>query len=80
MLARYEQTNLQLLRNSLLMSLGNMPLTIFIIVTAFIIADLSLHNGSLMILFFSIFLFIGFALLARVFSVFFRRAFLKSSR
>lgn len=77
MLARYEQTNLQLIRNSLLISLGNIPLTIFIIVLTAVIVDLALHNGSLLILFFSIFLFIGFALLARLFSVFIKRAFLK---
>ena len=77
MLARYEQTNLQLLKNSLLISLANFPLTIFITVIIGIIVDLSLHNGSLMIMFFSIFLFIGFALLARIFSIFFKRAFLK---
>lgn len=80
MLARYEQTNLQLIRNSLLISLGNIPLTVFIIVLTAVILDLALHNGSLMILFFSIFLFIGFALLARLFSVFFKRAFLNISQ
>ena len=80
MLARYEQTNLQLLKNSLLISLGNIPLTVFIIVITAVLTDLALHNGSLLILFFSIFLFIGFALLARIFSVFFRRAFLKTSQ
>lgn len=77
MLARYEQSNLQLIRNSLLLSLGNIPLTIFIVVITGIIIDLSVHNGSLMVLFVSIFLFIGFALLARFFSIFIRRAFLR---
>ena len=80
MLAKYEQTNLQLLKNSLLMSVSNIPLTIFIVVIFWVIADLSIHNGSLMILFFSLFLFIGFALLARIFSIFFRRAFMRISR
>lgn len=76
MLARYEQGNLQLIKNSLLLSLGNIPLTIFIIVITGIIIDLSIHNGSLLVLFFSIFLFIGFALMARLFAIFIRRAFL----
>ncbi len=77
MLARYDQTNLQLIRNSLLLSLGNIPLTISIVVIAGIIIDLSVHNGSIMIMMFSIFLFIGFALFARIISVFLRRAFNK---
>lgn len=76
MLAKYEQTNLQLIKNSLLISLGHIPLTVSVVVLFWIIADLSIHNGSLFILFFSIFLFIGFALLARLFSIFFRRAFI----
>lgn len=78
MLARYEQTNLQLIKNSILISLANIPLTIFIIVIIGVTADLSIHNGSLMVLFFSIFLFIGCALLARIFSIFLRRAFNKA--
>ena len=79
MLARYEQTNQQLIKNAVLLSIGNIPLTIFIIVILGITADLSLHNGSLLVLFFSILLFIGCALLARIFAVFFRRIFLKAS-
>ncbi|MCR5774011.1 MAG: DUF624 domain-containing protein [Lachnospiraceae bacterium] len=78
MLAKYEQTCKQLIKNSLLLGIGNIPLTIFTIVILGIIADLSLHNGSLMILFLSVFLFIGCALLALLFSVFFRRAFIKA--
>lgn len=78
-LAKYEQTVLSIIRNSILLSISNIPLTVFIIVILGVIADLSLHNGSLLILFFSIFLFIGCALLARVFAVFFRRIFLKIS-
>ena len=80
MLARYEQGNLQLLKNSVLISLANFPLTVFIVVIIGIIADLSLHNAGLMVFFFSIFLFIGFALLARLFSVFLRKAFLKAGK
>ena len=79
MMARYEQSNLQLIKNSLLMGLGNLPLTVFMTVILGVIADLSIHNGSLLILFFSIGLFIGCALLARIFSVFLRRAFMKAS-
>ena len=79
MLAGYEQTNMMLVKNSLLLSIGNIPLTVFIVVILGIIADLSLHNGSLLVFFFSIFLFIGCALLARLFAVFFRRIFLKIS-
>nr|MCR5747068.1 hypothetical protein [Lachnospiraceae bacterium] len=78
MLARYEQTVLQLIKNSVLLSLGNIPLTIFIIVIIGTILDLSIHNGSLLVLFLSGFLFVGFALLALIFSVFFRRAFIKA--
>lgn len=75
MLARYEQTNGQLIRNAILLAIGNIPVTVSIAAVIGLIVDLSIHNGSLRVLFMSIFLFIGFALLARVFSVFFRRIF-----
>lgn len=80
LLARYDQTNLQLLKNSILLSLSNFPITVFIVVTIGVLADISLHNGGWLVLFFSIFLFIGFALLARIFSVFFRRTFQRADK
>ncbi len=75
LLARYEQSNLTLIKNSILLSLGNIPLTISVIVLMGVIIDISLHNGGFLVLFFSIFLFIGCALLARIFSAFFIRIF-----
>jgi len=80
MMSRYEQTNLMLVKNSVLMSLGNLPLTVFMVVILATIADLSIHNGSLLVLFFSIGLFIGCALIARIFAIFLRRAFIKASK
>ncbi len=80
MMARYEQTNVQLVKNSVLMSLGNLPLTIFMAVILGVIADLSIHNGSLLVLFFSLALFIGCALLSRIFAIFLRRAFIRASQ
>ncbi len=80
MMARYEQDNISLIKNSVLMSLGNIPLTVFMVVILGVIADLSIHNGSLLILFFSIGLFFGCALIARIFAIFLRRAFLKASQ
>lgn len=75
LLARYEQSIPQLLKNAVLLSLANVPLTVFIAVIAGVMTDIALHNGSYLVLFFSIFLFIGFALLARIFSIFFKKTF-----
>lgn len=74
MLSKFEQTNFQLIKNSILLSLGNIPLTIFIIVILGVILDLSVNNPKMRVIFFSIFLFIGCALLSRIFSIFIRRA------
>ncbi len=79
LLARYEQTIPRLLKNSVLISLSHLPLTVFMVVILGSIADLSLHNGSLLVLFFSLSLFIGCALLSLLFSVFLRRALQKLS-
>ncbi|HAG69414.1 MAG TPA: hypothetical protein DCL38_05515 [Lachnospiraceae bacterium] len=78
MLARYEQKSLRLIKNSLLLGISNLPLTVSVIVISAVLADLSLHNGSLLVLFFSLFLFIGFALSARILSVFLIRIFNKA--
>ncbi len=78
LLSRYEQTNTQLIKNSFLLSLGNIPFTVSVIAIFGVMADISLHNGGLMVLFFSIFLFIGCALLARIFSAYLLRIFQKA--
>ncbi|MCR5627969.1 MAG: YesL family protein [Lachnospiraceae bacterium] len=77
LMARYEERIPAVFKNSVLLSLGNIPLTVFIIVLFAVITDIALHNGGLMVLLFSIFLFIGCALLAWIFSLFFRKAFSK---
>ncbi|MCR5487490.1 MAG: DUF624 domain-containing protein [Lachnospiraceae bacterium] len=79
LLARYEQDTVSVLKNSILLSLGNIPTTIFMLVVLFVIADLSLHNGSLLVLFFSLSLFNGCALLSRIFMIFLNRIFHKVS-
>ncbi len=80
MLSRFEQTNLRLIRNSVLLSLGNIPLTISILVILGVILDLSLSSPKMRIIFFSIFLFIGCALFSRIFSIFIRRALLSAGK
>lgn len=80
MIARYEQSIKQIIKNSVLMSIGNIPLTISIVVILGLLADLSFHNGSILVLLFSLGLFIGNALLARIFSIFIKRAFIKTEK
>ncbi len=78
LLSRYEQTLPVLLKNAVRLSLGNLPTTVFMVVILSLILDLSLHNGSLLVLFFSLALFFGCALLARFFSLFLLRIFKKT--
>ncbi len=78
LLARYEQKMPVLIRNAIRLSLGNLPTTIFMTVIPAVILDLSVHNNSLMILFFSLALFIGCAVLCRFFSLFLLRIFKKT--
>ncbi len=80
LMSRYQETNKELIKNSILLSIGNIPFTIFVAVIFGILSDIALHNGGLMVLFFSVFLFIGCALSARILSIFLKRIFLKAGR
>ena len=80
LLATHEETVPQLVRNSFLLSLSNFPFTVFCVVLIGLIVDLSLHNGSILVGFFSLFLFFGCAALALFFSLFFVRIFDKADK
>ncbi|MBP3218267.1 MAG: YesL family protein [Lachnospiraceae bacterium] len=80
LLATHEETVPQLVRNSFLLSLSNFPFTVFCVVLIALIADFSLHNGSILVGFFSLFLFFGCAAMALLFSVFFVRIFRKAEK
>ncbi len=76
-IARYSQSTLLILKNSILISLSNLVLTIAFLAVSFLIVDLCLHSGDWLVLFFSIYLFIGFALTVKIFSFYLRRVFRK---
>ncbi len=77
MIAGYEQTIPQLLKNSILISVSNIVVTISVLVLSFLIVDISLHNGEWLVLFLSLYLFIGFALTVRVISFYLKHVFQK---
>ncbi len=76
-IAGYTQTTLIILKNSILISLGNLVLTIAYLAVTFFIVDVSVHNGDWMVLFLSFYLFIGCALTAKIFSFYLKRVFKK---
>ena len=76
-IAAFKNTNKVLIKNAFLLALGNFPTTLsFMIICAllFLIANLS---ATLTVLVCSILCFIGFALIAYIFSLFYRRIFNK---
>ncbi len=76
-IAGYTQETLVILKNSILISLSNLVLTIAFLAVSFLIVDVGLHNGGLMVLIFSFYLFIGFALTGKIFSFYLKRVFQK---
>ncbi len=76
-IAGYSQSVAVTLKNSILISVSNIVLTIAVLVVSFVIADLSLHNGDWLVLFFSIYLFIGFSLTVKVISFYMKGIFRK---
>ena len=76
-IARFEQKTLLILKNSILISISNIVLTIAVLAVSFFAVDLCLHNGDWLVLIVSIYLFIGFALTGKVFSFYLRSVFRK---
>lgn len=76
-IARFEQKTLLILKNSILISISNIVLTIAVLAVSFFAVDLCLHNGDWLVLIFSIYLFIGFALTGKVYSFYLRSVFRK---
>ncbi len=76
-IARYRQSIPVLLKNSILISISNIVLTIACLAVTFLIADTALHNGDWMVLIFSLYLFIGFSLSVKILSFYLRGVFRK---
>ncbi len=76
-IAGYAQETLIILKNSILISLSNLVLTIAFLAVSFLIVDVGLNNGDWLVLFFSFYLFIGCALTAKIFSFYLKRVFRK---
>ena len=76
-IAGFEQRTAVILKNSILISIGNVVLTIAVLAVSFFAVDLCLHNGDWLVLFFSIYLFIGFALTGKIFSFYLQGVFRK---
>lgn len=69
----YENTTKQVLKNSILLSLSNIPTTIFMIVIYFLLYLFCSRSGENLVIAFSFFLFVGFAAVATFFSLFLSR-------
>ena len=78
LLSEYENTIRGLFRNSILLSLANVPFTIFVTVILTVLVSLSLMNIVFRVTLFSLLLFIGCSLLASFFSLFLTRIFQKA--
>ncbi len=76
-IAGYSQSTLIILKNSILISLSNLVLTIAVLAVSFLIADIGMHNGDWLVLFFSIYLLIGCALTAKILSFYLKHVFRK---
>lgn len=76
-IAGYRQKTSIILKNSILISISNLVLTIAVLAVSFLIVDVSIHNGEWLVLFFSIYLFIGCALSVKIFSFYLKRVFRK---
>lgn len=77
MLSLYNNSIKQILKNSVLLSIGNIPTTIFIVVLYFGLYKLGGVSNDIFIKEFSIFLFCGFSILAYFISLYLDRIFSK---
>jgi len=77
MLSLYKNSTKQILKNSVLLSIGNVPTTIFIVVIYFGLFKLAGISSEVLVKEFSIFLFCGFAILAYFISLYLDRIFSK---
>lgn len=77
MLSLYNNTTKQILKNSLLLSIGNFPTTIFVAVIYFGLYKITDISSKALVTEFSIFLFCGFAVLAYFISIYLDRIFTK---
>lgn len=75
LLSTYETNVKHLIKNSILLSLCNVPTTIFIIAFPVLIIYLCGHSNAALIFFFSLLLFFGIAFLAYLYSFFLQRIF-----
>ncbi len=69
----YENKTKQVLKNAVLLSLSNIPTTIFIVVLHFLIVYFCMRSGDNLVLVFSLCLFIGFSAVASFCSLFLSR-------
>jgi len=77
MLATFENSTKELLKNSILLSMANFPTTVFFLFIQGAIIYFAIQSANNFILVFSIFLFIGFGIIGYVYSVFLIRIFRK---
>lgn len=75
LLSSFESSIKQLLKNAILLSLSNIPTTIFIIITQVLIIYLCLISGELLVIIGSLCLFFGFAGMAYFYALFLGRIF-----
>lgn len=76
-IARFNSPTKDVVKNALLISLANIPTTIFFFVIDILIIRLSTSSGSALVVAFSIFIFFGFAALNYFYSIFINRIFEK---
>lgn len=77
LISAYPNPTKVIIKNSLLISLANVPTTIFYIVIPLAIAKVAVGSSTSLVFVFSLFLFWGFATIAYVYSIFMNRIFIK---
>ncbi len=76
-IAVFENSNKILLKNAALLSLGNFPTTLFVIIVHALLAGIATLSGKMLIIVLSCMFFFGFSTLAYIFTIFYRRIFNK---
>ena len=77
LISAYPNKTKVIIKNSLLISLANVPTTIFYIVIPLAIAKVAVTDSTTLVFVFSLFLFWGFATIAYVYAFFMNRIFIK---
>lgn len=77
LISAYPNPTKVIIKNSLLISLANVPTTIFYIVIPLAIAKVAVKDSTTLVFVFSLFLFWGFATIAYLYSIFMNRIFIK---